>query len=203
MTGHLGPVTRRSDRNIRALLLDAGIRSFSKAGFNGCSVQDITAAAGVPKGSFYNHFDSKEALAAAALSHYWADAAGRTLGILDDPARPPSARLRQYFEAAAAEMGQHSFTCGCLLGSMAAEHSDHSPLIAAQLSTIFDDWSRRVGRCIRAAQAAGEMRSVSDPEALATFILNAWEGALQRARIEKSNGPLQQFVYMLFNQLRL
>jgi AcrR family transcriptional regulator len=67
-------------------------------------VQEITTAAGVPKGTFYYHFDSQEALAAAALAHYWAGAAGRTLDLLNDPARPPSARLRHYFETAVAEM---------------------------------------------------------------------------------------------------
>ena len=56
---------------------------FSKSGFNGCSVQDITECAGVPKGSFYNHFDSKEALAAAALEHYWSDGASGRLQVLD------------------------------------------------------------------------------------------------------------------------
>ena len=39
---------------------------FHTRGFNGCSVQDIVDAAGVPKGSFYNHFDSKEALGVEA-----------------------------------------------------------------------------------------------------------------------------------------
>jgi TetR/AcrR family transcriptional regulator, transcriptional repressor for nem operon len=69
-------------------------------------LQDITEAAGVPKGSFDNHFESKEALAAEALAYYWAGVAGRTLDLLDDPVRPPSVRLRHYFENAAAEMEQ-------------------------------------------------------------------------------------------------
>ena len=199
MTGHLTTVTKPPTR---ARLLEASIQIFSKAGFNGCSVQDITQAAGVPKGSFYNHFASKEALGAAALAHYWDETAGRTLDILDDLTQPPSIRLRRYFEVAAAEMAQHSSTTGCLLGSMAAEQSDHDTLIAAQLSAIFDDWSRRVGDCLRQAQAAGEIRSGSDPNSLATFVLNAWEGALQRARIDKGDAPLRQFIEMLFGLLR-
>ena len=43
---------------------------FIERGFHACSVQDITDAAGVPKGSFYNHFRSKEALAAEILTEY-------------------------------------------------------------------------------------------------------------------------------------
>jgi TetR/AcrR family transcriptional repressor of nem operon len=186
---------------VRAKLVEAGVLTFSKAGFNGCSVQDITDAAGVPKGSFYNHFDSKEALGAAALEHYWADGSCETLKILDEVDGSPKGRLLRYFEMSAAGMAEMSFTCGCLIGNMAAEQSDHSPLIAAQLSAIFANWSRRIGACIRQAQEGGEIQSNTDPELLATFVLNAWEGALQRARIEKGERPLRQFIDVLFTQL--
>ena len=66
-------MARPSSQDVRERLLEAGVQTFSKSGFNGCSVQDITDAAGVPKGSFYNHFESKEALGAAALEHYWSE----------------------------------------------------------------------------------------------------------------------------------
>ncbi len=189
-------------RIVRERLLDAGVQTFSKAGFNGCSVQDITEAAGVPKGSFYNHFESKEALGAAALRHFWADGgACQRLEALAKADGSPSERLRQYFEGAVTDMAAVDFTCGCLIGNMAAEQSDHSPAIAAELSAIFTSWTRRVADCIRAAQVAGELKSQTDPEVLATFVLNAWEGALLRARIEKGERPLRQFIDVLFTQL--
>ena len=193
-------MTRDSSRNVRERLLNAGVQTFSKSGFNGCSVQDITDAAGVPKGSFYNHFESKEALGAAALEHYWADGACDRLNILSETEGSPLDRLRRYFEQSTVDMASMGFTCGCLIGNMAAEQSDHSPVIAAQLSAIFASWSRRVGDCIRQAQAAGEIRTDADPEKLATFVLNAWEGALLRARIEKGERPLRQFIDLLFAQ---
>jgi len=70
--------------NVRERLLDAGVEIFHRCGFNGCGVQEITDAAGVPKGSFYNHFASKEALGAAVLDRYWQQCASATLGILED-----------------------------------------------------------------------------------------------------------------------
>ena len=53
--------------NVRERLLDAGLETLHRCGFNGCGVQEIAETAGVPKGSFYNHFESKEALGAAVL----------------------------------------------------------------------------------------------------------------------------------------
>jgi TetR/AcrR family transcriptional repressor of nem operon len=194
-------MARSSSHDVRERLLEAGVLTFSKSGFNGCSVQDITDAAGVPKGSFYNHFESKEALGAAALQHYWSEGSRDRVQLLTRTDVSPRERLRIYFEQAAAEIAAIDFTCGCLIGNMAAELSDHSPVIAAQLSAIFAGWSRQVGDCIRAAQAAGEIESNADPELLAAFVLNAWEGALLRARIEKADRPLRQFIQTLFTIL--
>jgi TetR/AcrR family transcriptional repressor of nem operon len=191
-------MARPSSHDVRGRLLEAGVQTFSKSGFNGCSVQDITDAAGVPKGSFYNHFESKEALGAAALEYYWAQVARERLGILTHKGVSPRQRLRTYFDQVTAEIAEIGFTCGCLIGNMAAELSDHSPVIAAQLSAIFANWSQRVAACIREAQAAGEITSDADPELLAAFVLNAWEGAVLRARIEKGDRPLRQFVDTLF-----
>ena len=56
--------------NVREQLLSAGLDTLHRRGFNATSVQDITEAAGVPKGSFYNHFESKEALGAEAVVRY-------------------------------------------------------------------------------------------------------------------------------------
>ncbi len=192
---------RCSTRDVRERLLEAGVRTLSKLGFNGCSVQDITDAAGVPKGSFYNHFDSKEALGAAALEHYWSDGACTQLRILSDTARSPRQRLQAYFDQAASSMAKLDYTCGCLIGNMAAELSDHSPVVSTQIAAIMALWSRRMADCIREAQVAGEIRSKAEPELLATFVLDAWEGAVLRARIEKGERPLRQFIEILFTQL--
>jgi TetR/AcrR family transcriptional repressor of nem operon len=194
-------MVRMSSHDVRERLLEAGVQIFSKSGFNGCSVQDITECAGVPKGSFYNHFDSKEALGAAALRRYWSDGACERLAVLTDVTQSPLQRLRAYFEGGCAEIVAMGYTCGCLIGNMTAELSDHSPVISAEIAAIYEAWSRRVGDCIRDAQACGEVSSGADPDMLATFALNAWEGVILRARIEKSDRPLRQFVEMIFTTL--
>ena len=86
--------------NVRDKLLAAGLETMHCRGFNGCSVQDITQAAGVPKGSFYNHFESKEALGAELLDLYWQKATP-ALRILSDEALPPLERLKRYFDTLA------------------------------------------------------------------------------------------------------
>ena len=84
---------------------------------------------------------------------------------------------------------------------MTAELSDHSTLISDRLAAIYAKWTRHIATCISEAQEAGDIRTEADTEALATFTLNAWEGAMLRARAAKSRRPLQQFIDTLFSQV--
>ncbi|ARB31325.1 TetR/AcrR family transcriptional regulator [Pseudomonas tolaasii] len=74
--------------SVRKQLIDAGLETLHLSGFNGCAVQDITRAAGVPKGSFYNHFESKEALALFVLERFWEGGAERRARLLDPSVDP-------------------------------------------------------------------------------------------------------------------
>ena len=201
MTGHFTRMGKHDPASVRDRLLQAAVHVFSRSGFNGSSVQDITEAAGVPKGSFYNHFDSKETLGAAAIEHFWDGTGSKSLAILHEDRMEPLDRLRRYFEQVAADIEAMGFTCGCFIGNMTAELSDHSTVISDQLSAVFAQWTRQIAGCIKLAQQTGAIQSTTDPNVLATFTLNAWQGALLRARVTKSSRPLQQFIDTLFTQL--
>src|SRR3954471_15803973 len=83
--------------DMRQHLLATGLKVLHARGFNGCGVQEITTAANVPKGSFYNHFDSKEQFGAEVLGRYWEERASRGQAILSDESKPPLERLKTYF----------------------------------------------------------------------------------------------------------
>src|ERR1700748_773854 len=91
-TGHLTPMPRPANLDTRTKLLEKGGDLLSRMGFNATGVQEITAAAGVPKGSFYNYFDSKEAFAVAVLTEYWEAVVAEYGAILNQPRTPPLSR---------------------------------------------------------------------------------------------------------------
>ncbi|AGC48383.1 TetR family transcriptional regulator [Myxococcus stipitatus DSM 14675] len=185
--------------SVRDRLLAAGLETLRTQGFNGCGVQDITDAAGVPKGSFYNHFDSKEALGAAVVDQYMRVGEER-LAPLQDTSLTPLRRLRQYFAAQVDMLVETKFECGCLLANFAAELADHSPLIRERVAASFATWARRIEDVLREAQAAGEVAADVSPDMLATFMLSAWEGAVLRARVEKGRAPLDGFLWLAFDR---
>jgi TetR/AcrR family transcriptional repressor of nem operon len=90
---------------------------------------------------------------------------------------------------------------GCLLGNFSAELADHSPLIRERLAGLFASWTRDIEDAVRDAQAEGSISSRTNPADLAAFLLDAYEGALLRARVEKSGAPLDRFVTITFARL--
>jgi TetR/AcrR family transcriptional regulator, transcriptional repressor for nem operon len=183
----------------RDRILDAAVQTLHERGFNGCGVQDITDAAGVPKGSFYSHFDSKEALGAAALDRYWEDRSCALLRGLSDDRLPPLARLRRYFRQLRESLAERDYARGCLIGNLSAELSDQSRVVCDRLSSVFAGWTRAVQCCVRDGQRAGEIRTDIDSAVLAGFLVSAWEGAVLRARVDKDGTALVQFEEVAFH----
>src|SRR3954468_8245044 len=105
---------RPSNPEVRRRLLEAGVELVHSRGFAASGVKDITDGAGVPKGSFYAYFASKEAFAAAILEHYWADIATRLLPILDADGSTQE-RITRFFHALADEHESGDFLLGCLV----------------------------------------------------------------------------------------
>ena len=184
--------------SVRGKLIESALERFQAQGFNGCGVQDITDAAGVPKGSFYNHFKSKEALALAALERY---GEGNRRELLSDDSMAPVARLRAHFEFMADRFEGWAFTKGCLLGNFANETADTNPALREAMAGAFERWTTAVAAVLRQAQAVGEIDARPDPDTLARFLVHAWEGAITGAKVAKSRGPLDDFFAVSFGTL--
>lgn len=186
--------------DVRGKLLTAGLEALHKRGFNATGVQDITDAAKVPKGSFYNHFESKDALGVEVVNQYGAKAAERRRPLLEG-AEPPLVRLRDYFRQLNQLGPTSGFSRGCLLGNFGAELPSQSPAIRAALKTTFDDWAKAIAQVIREAQQAGDVSKDMSAETLANFLLNAWEGAVMRSKVEKGPAALDAFLSVTFNKI--
>jgi TetR/AcrR family transcriptional regulator, transcriptional repressor for nem operon len=186
--------------DVRERLLTAGLEALHKRGFNATGVQDITDAAKVPKGSFYNHFESKDALGVEVVAR-WGEKAGERRKALVAGTGKPLARLRAYFKALN-ELGPATgFQRGCLMGNFSAELSNQSAAIRTALEKGFDDWTRDVAQVIAEAQKAGDVSKDMSASALAGFLIDAWEGAVLRARVEKSAAALDAFLAVAFNKI--
>ena len=185
--------------NVRDKILDAGLQVLTEKGFNGSGVQDITAAAGVPKGSFYNHFESKEALGAEVVERYGRDNPRRAA--LADKSVAPLKRLRAHFKRLNEAYTSVRFGRGCLLGNFSAELADQSKMIRERLADLYTAWSTDIATVIAEAQADGSISTKAPAADLAAFLLDAYEGALLRARVEKNGRAFDRFMAIAFTQI--
>jgi len=178
--------------------VDASLEVFQANGFNGSSIQDLTDAAGVPKGSFYNHFKGKEDLALEALKLY---IESNGIDVLLDTRHAPIERLKRHFRANWKVVKDRGYTAGCFLGSLSSEIGDTHEQARGVFFAVFRGWSNAIAQVIRQAQEAGDVSSVVDPQVLGRFILNAWQGTLVKMKVSKSEEPYKDFSLMVFEVL--
>ncbi|WP_278313286.1 TetR/AcrR family transcriptional regulator [Lolliginicoccus levis] len=186
-----------AQRNIAERLLTAGLTRFHEHGYHATGVQEITSSAGVPKGSFYNHYASKEALAVAAIHQYIAESPVPVL--VDSSIESAVARLRAHFDELRRRFEDSGMTRGCFLGNLSTEVADHSDALRTTLDQAFSGWVTLIAMVLESARQAGEISRDIDTNATAHFLLNAWEGALLRARASRSTEPVDAFFALTFD----
>lgn len=186
--------------NKRDELIRVGRDIIVQQGFKSASLNDILTTAGIPKGSFYYYFSSKEDFGLAIVEDFADEYRDRLEATLEDERYSPLTRLRNYFESKISEMEACGCTDGCLIGNLAQELSAQNEIFRDRLNSIFAEWERYFERCLTAAYEADEISS--DRHAvLAEFILSSWEGAILQAKVTKSVEPMQTFVEILFARI--
>ena len=180
---------RPPNPEVRKRLLAAGLELIHLRGFAASGVKDITDAAGVPKGSFYAYFPSKEAFASAILDAYWVDIETRLVPILGGDGSPQE-RITRFFHALADDHEAGNFLLGCLIGNVSLELSSSSEPIRAQLISILERWgSALADECLR----SGDLRDGLDADEIASRLIEAWEGAALRGKMIRSRIPYDRF----------
>jgi TetR/AcrR family transcriptional repressor of nem operon len=183
----------------RDAIVAAGLKVMFRSGFIGASVRDIVAEAGVPQGSFTNHFRSKEGFVEAVLNHYFAYVQGLVRAALEDFSLTPRQRLRRYLDIITSKLAADEFTRGCLIGDLSLEASGQSEPLRTRLAAIYEEWRVPFAACIAEAQASGEVATSFDPTDLAEFLLASWQGAMLRMKVERGPAPLERFKAIVFD----
>jgi len=178
-------------------ILRAGLERMKVYGYNGTGVKDIVDAAGVPKGSFYNYFDSKESFAIDALAAVADDdyCIGRQL--LSAGGTSPLGQLQYFFEQNALRLSADEFRVGCFLGNLGQELSDSNEVIREKVKLILKRNTQLIREILEQAKDAGEIKLTAQTDIMAEFIFNAWEGTQLRMKTSRSRESLDAFLQML------
>lgn len=185
----------------KAEIIEIGTELFAVKGYNATGIDAVLKQAGVPKGSFYNYFASKEEFGLAIIDQFAARYEQTLATFFEDRSVAPLHRIRNYFEHSLAHLTANQFTKGCLIGNLGQELADQNERFRARLEVIFQSWKRRFAACLAEAQQQGELAPELDPEVVADFMLAAWEGAILRAKVMKSAEVIRHCIDMLLQTL--
>jgi TetR/AcrR family transcriptional repressor of nem operon len=182
----------------RDTILCEGLKVIHEKGFAGASVRDIVRAAGVPQGSFTNHFPSKEAFGLEVLNLYFEN--GRR--VMDETVRnralPPLKRIEAYVDQVIAAHRAEGVHSGCLIGNFTAEVVEGSELLRRRLVEIHDENRAAFAECLAEAVEAGELPADFDVAGTAEFIGAGVQGAILLAKARRDVGALEAFRKLLF-----
>lgn len=167
-------------------------------GYHGLGMQDLLDRTGVPRGSFYHHFESKEDLALQAVDLYAAMAHAQLDTSLGDVERPPLERARDFFEHIRAMYASEGYL-GCFLGALGQELSGMNDVFRHRIEACFASLTGRLAECLEEARASGDLPQDMDAQQFATVLIQAWEGAALRSRLVRSAEPLESFFEFYFS----
>ena len=178
---------------MRRTLIRLGMELLTERGYSATGIEAILKPAGVPKGSFYYYFESKDAFVAEVIDAYATFFAGLLDKHLSDARHAPLERILKFVEAAAAGMARYEFRRGCLLGNLGQEISTLPESFRFQIETVFADWEARLAQCLQEAQQLDQVSTQTAPATLAYLFWIGWEGAVLRAKLERTDRPLKLF----------
>jgi len=171
--------------NHRDKILSSGLAVFHQQGFHGSGIQDIVNHAGVPKGSFYNHFESKDALGLEILNTYW-EYGAKARKELENTDIPVLGRIQRYLDATVYDER------GCLVGNFSGELSN-SETFRSRLSELFDIWKNDLASVIHTGQQDGTIRSNDSAANMAEFFIIGLQGAMLKAKVDRDPDVLERF----------
>ena len=138
----------QENRDTKAELIRSGLEQLTESGFASSGIDPILKRVGVPKGSFYHYFSSKEAFGLAVIESYASYFANKLDTYLLDENYPPLDRIKNFADNAKAGLTRHRFKRGCLVGNLGQEVDLLPESFRQILIDIFDVWQLRVANAL-------------------------------------------------------
>lgn len=180
-------------------ILDAAETLMWEKSFHSVGLNEILKAVGVPKGSFYHYFESKEHFGVELLKHYIAEATRQKTEMLltDKTEADPIKRLLLSLESTITTFQENGGKCPCLVLKLASEVSSLSEAMREVLAQGMPVWMGILAGVFDEAIATGNLAASVDSTAEAALVRDLWAGAIQRSTISQSPEPMKQaFTYL-------
>lgn len=170
-------------------------------GFNNTGIAEILGEVGVPKGSFYHYFKSKDELGLAIIENYGETLCKHLQDYLQTTPGKAIPRLRGYFAMLINYFENNFHDCNCLLGNLAQELAIQHPDMRKAIFSYYKTIEKLIAKCLAEAKAQGDLAADADVNMLAKVLFSSWEGCLVRAKLQQSAAPLHDLLHIYFSSI--
>ena len=196
-------MTKSKRVSARTKLLDATLAMVRRKGFSATSVDELCKEAGVTKGAFFHHFDSKEALGVAAAG-YWSETTGAMFAAspyheIDDPLE----RVLGYVQLRRDLLDGETAEYTCLAGTMVQEAYASNPAIRDACKTSIFGHAETLEDDIQAAMDAHGLTPGWTARSLALHTQAVLQGAFILAKASGDRSVAEEMVDHLARYIRL
>ena len=186
----------------RQRLLRAGMETLTQAGYSSTGLDTILKREGIPKGSFYYYFDSKEAFGKAIIGHYNQFFKSKLNKHLQSHNNKPLAGFHAFVEDAIAGIEKYQFQRGCLIGNLGQEMNTLPSDFRDLLAEVFTQWSELLAQYLRQEQQLGHIPEDLDCQQHSELFWIGWEGAVLHTKLQQQSRPIYLFADYFVHTLR-
>lgn len=179
--------------------LEIGSKILGQKGYHGLGLREFLENAGIPSGSFYYYFKSKEDFAAKVIEHYGEKVANYFNHLLFDNSKPFNNRLEIVFNEEIERINQTAFTEGCMIGDLTSEIAGQNTLIQNISDTNYNRWQDIFERFFNEGQKEGSFSKSFNAKEMAIFFLSSRQGALTRVKASRTIEPYKLFQFYMTN----
>ena len=176
---------------VRDTILDVGQRIMAGKGFSAVGLNEILVSAGVPKGSFYHYFGSKDAFGEALLARYFEAYLAEMDVTLRNPNATMAGKLLTYFGQWRTNQSFDDCQGKCLAVKLGAEVADLSEAMRLALKRGTSGTVSRLAVAIEAGVAEGSLAIDSDANTTAHSLYQLWLGASIIVKIVRNTEPFE------------
>jgi TetR/AcrR family transcriptional repressor of nem operon len=188
--------------NTREKIISKGAQLIHAQGYKATGIQQILDVAGIPKGSFYFYFKSKDDFGCAVIDHFTLSIGEIFAGYLRDARISPLERLKKlldYYESAFKKSGA---TLGCPIGNLALELADANEALRLRLQVAIEELITQIESCLEEAKNSRLLPQGLNTADTARFIFHGLEGAILHMKVVKSIEPIRTFRRYLSSYLK-
>ncbi|KTC58321.1 TetR/AcrR family transcriptional regulator [Pseudomonas savastanoi] len=186
---------KKPAQDMRQHIINVARSLMTNKGYTAVGLAEVLSTAGVPKGSFYYYFKSKEEFGQALLEEYFSEYLGRIDALM---ARPGSGaeRLLAYFNYWAETQGTELPEGKCLVVKLGAEVCDLSEDMRGVLEVGTARIIKRITACVDMGAADGSIHPEGDHEGFAQSLYQLWLGASLLVKVNKSTESFDKALTM-------